>query len=77
MRNRVRQAFDRVPSLVAFTFDKDLDLAEVEITPCPKGNWGDEIYGAVDLELSDLVEELEDEQASELLRGRTFVRTVH
>jgi len=57
---RVREAFARVPLLLAVTFDQDLALADVE----------------VDAEISELVAELKHAGASELLRGRTFARAL-
>jgi hypothetical protein len=74
---RVRQAFARLPYLLAFSFDADLAIADVEVNPCPGCDWGDELYEAVDVEIAALVDELENQDAAELLRGRTFARTLH
>ena len=74
---RVRAAFARVPLLLAITFDEDLSLADVEVQPCPGCDWNDEVYIDVDAEVSALVAELRRVGASELLRGRTFARTLH
>ena len=77
IEQRVRQAFERLPLLLAITFDKDLSLADVEVRPCPGCDWADEVYIDVDAEISALVDELKRAGASELLRGRTFARTLH
>ena len=74
---RVRQAFKRLPHLLAFSFDADLGIADVEVSPCAGCEWGDELYEAVDAEIAALVSDLEDDEASDLLRGRTFARTLH
>ena len=77
IESRVRQAFTRVPLLLAVTFDQDLSLADVEVQPCPGCEWSDEVYINVDAEISALVAELKRAGAGELLRGRTFARTLH
>jgi hypothetical protein len=74
---RVRQVFRRLPTLLAFSFDADLGIADVEVSPCAGCEWGDELYEAVDAELAALVSDLEADAASDLLRGRTFARTLH
>ena len=76
IEQRVRQAFARLPLLLAVTFDQDLALADVEVQPCPGCEWHDEVYIDVDAEISALVDELKRVGASELLRGRTFARTL-
>jgi hypothetical protein len=73
---RVREAFARVPLLLAVTFDQDPALADVEVQPCPRGDWSDEVYIEVDAEISELVAELKHAGAGELLRGRTFARAL-
>jgi len=72
----VREAFARLPLLLGVTFDQDLSLADVEVQPCPGCDWSDEVYIDVDAEISALVAELKHAGASELLRGRTFARTL-
>ena len=74
---RVRQAFTRLPYLLGFSFDADLGIADVEVSPCAGCEWGDELYEAVDAEIAALVSDLENDEASDLLRGRTFARTLH
>ena len=76
IEQRVREAFARLPLLLAVTFDQDLSLADVEVQPCPGCDWSDEVYGDVDAEISALIAELRRAGASELLRGRTFARTL-
>lgn len=76
IEHRVREAFARLPLLLAVTFDQDLALADVEVQPCPGCEWHDEVYIDVDAEISALVDELKRVGASELLRGRTFARTL-
>src|SRR5690348_11578897 len=76
IESRVREAFARVPLLLAVTFDQDLSLADVEVQPCPGCDWSDQVYVDVDAEISALVTELKRAGASELLRGRTFARTL-
>ncbi|HET7362569.1 MAG TPA: hypothetical protein VFJ70_03250 [Burkholderiales bacterium] len=77
IEQRVREAFARLPLLLAITFDKNLSLADVEVQPCPGCDWAEEVYIDVDAEISALVDELKRAGATELLRGRTFARTVH
>ena len=76
IERRLRQAFARLPLLLSVTFDQDLSLADVEMQPCPGSDWSDEVYSDVDAEISALVAELQHAGASELLRGRTFARTL-
>ena len=76
IESRLRQAFARLPLLLGVTFDQDLSLADVEIEPCPGCDWSDDVYGEVDAEISELIAELKHAGASELLRGRTFARTL-
>src|SRR5438105_9119735 len=76
IEQRVREAFARLPLLLGVTFDQDLSLADVEIQPCPGCDWSDDVYGEVDAEISELIAELKHAGASELLRGRTFARTL-
>ena len=72
----MREAFARLPLLLGVTFDQDLSLADVEMQPCRGSDWSDEVYSDVDAEISALVAELQHAGASELLRGRTFARTL-
>ena len=76
IEQRVREAFARVPLLLAVTFDQDLSLADIEVQPCPGCDWSDEVYLGVDAEITALLDELKRAGASELLRGRTFARAL-
>jgi hypothetical protein len=76
IEQRVREAFARLPLLLGVTFDQDLSLADVELQPCPGCDWNDEVYVDVDTEISALIAEVERAGGSELLRGRTFARTL-
>ena len=74
---RLREAFARVPLLLAVTFDQDLSLADVEVQPCPGCDWSDEVYRDVDAEIAELIAEMKQAGLSEQLRGRTFARALH
>ena len=75
---RVRRTFQRLPHLIAFTLDRELALADVEVVRTwPGHQWSEEVFSAIDDELSALVAELQGEDVTELLRGRTFARTLH
>lgn len=74
---RVREAFARLPLLLAVTFDQDLSLADVEVQPCPGCDWSDDVYRDVDAEIAELVAEMKQAGLSEKLRGRTFARALH
>ena len=74
---RVREVFRRLPLLLGFSLEQDLSIADIEMQVCPGCDWGDDVYGEVDAELSALLAELEQDDAAELLRGRTFARTLH
>jgi hypothetical protein len=74
---RVRELFRRLPLLVGFSLDAELSLADVELESCPGCQWSDEVYSTLDDEISALVAELEQNEAAELLRGRTFARMLH
>ena len=73
---RVRQAFQRLPHLIAFTLDRELALADVEVRTWPGHQWSEEAFSAIDDEIADLVAELQGEDV-DVLRGRTFARTLH
>jgi hypothetical protein len=71
--------FRRWPSLVGFsvqesqTFPADLVIADVETDPWPAQPR--ELEGEIAVALLDLMDE--EPAARELLRGRTFARTLH
>jgi hypothetical protein len=71
---RVREAFRRQPLLLAFSFDHQLEIAEIQVDTWPGCRWGNEVYGEIGEEICALVADLENAQAVELLRGRTFAR---
>jgi len=77
MDERVRQAFGRLPLLEAFSFDPQLEIADIELRAWPGTRWGDDVYAEVGDEISALLADLESAQAADLLRGRTFARTLH
>ena len=74
---RIHELFERLPLLMAFSLDQDLAGAEVELLGWPGLQWGDQVYREINEEIWALVADAEDEGANELLRGRTFARTVH
>jgi hypothetical protein len=73
----VREAFARLPLLLAVRFDEDLSLADVEVQPCLGCDWSDEVYRDVDTEIAELIAEMKQAGVSEQLRGRTFARALH
>jgi len=73
---RVAVLFGRCPALCGFSVDEgDAVLLDLTCYPTPDQDRAEVILG----EVSQMVFELVDEQpeAAELLRGRTFARTVH
>ena len=72
----MRQTFARLPLLLGVTYHEDLSLADVAMQPCPGSDWSDAVYSDIDNEISALVAEVEHAGATELLRGRTFARTL-
>ena len=77
INNRVREAFLRLPLLLGFSLDTDLAIGDIEVHACPGCEGSVNVYRAIDAEITALVEELAREAALELLRGRTFARTLH
>jgi hypothetical protein len=73
---RVREVFRRLPLLLGFSLDHDLWIADVEAHTWPCCDWSDAVYGEMDAAIAELVAEMEDDGADELLRGRTFARTL-
>ncbi len=71
---RVDALFRRCPTLCGFSMQED-DLLDLTCHPLPDRERAELILG----EISQMLVELADEQpeAAELLRGRTFARTVH
>lgn len=75
--DRVRELFRRLPLLLGFSLDPDLSLADVEVPMWPGCYWGADVYAELDDRIAELVAEIEDNGAAELLRGRTFARSLH
>lgn len=84
----VAELFERLPALVGFSvqqldappaepahmqLENELVLADVETFPWPGQRA--ELLGEIALPLLELIDE--EPEARELLRGRTFVRTLH
>ena len=74
---RVREVFQRLPVLDSFSLDDELWLCDLEVRSWPGCEWDDVVYGEIGAALSELLAEVQDEGAHELLRGRTFARTLH
>jgi hypothetical protein len=72
------QLFSRCPELSGFSVRgdaEDLFVSDVGIAPRLSAEQYGEIYQDIALTLSELLEERPE--AGELLRGRTFARTLH
>jgi hypothetical protein len=76
INDRVRGVFERLPLLVGFSLDANLTLADLEVHTWPGGAWPLEVYAEIDGEISALVAEFAGDEASALLRGRTFARSL-
>lgn len=76
MEARVRETFERLPLLEGFTFDQQLELADLELRTCPGCHWSEAVYGDIGDEIASLVSDFQYAEAAELLRGRTFARTL-
>lgn len=76
VEDRVREVFQRLPLLDGFSLDDDLCLCDLEVRSWPDCDWGDAVYGEIGAAITKLVAEADDEGANELLRGRTFARTL-
>jgi hypothetical protein len=73
---RVREVFQRLPLLDGFSLDDDLWLCDLEVRAWPGCEWGDPVYREIGAAIAELIAEVEDEGANELLRGRSFARTL-
>jgi hypothetical protein len=71
----VHQLFQRLPMLSAFWLRPDLKVAELSVFTWPGYTAGRDLYEEVMQSLVDLAEELPE--TGQLMRGRTFARTVH
>lgn len=74
---RIQALFRRLPLLEAFSLDEDLATAEVELRGWPGLKWDEEVYREVNEEIWELVADAEEDGANDLLRGRTFARSLH
>jgi len=74
---RVQQLFGRCPEMCAFSVEMGGQPAVLDLTcyPAPAAARMEVIHGEVSGMLSELAEE--EPEVAELLRGRTFARTVH
>jgi hypothetical protein len=73
---RIREVFKRVPLLLGFSLDSELCISDVEVGTWPGCDWSDRVCGEIGAAIDELVARIEDEGASELLRGRTFARAL-
>lgn len=71
---RIEALFRRLPMLSGFVVEDDLLLSDVAISAWPGYSAGAELYGEIAHTLAEVVDERPE--ALELLRGRTFARTL-
>ena len=71
----VRQLFQRLPMLSGFWLRPDLKVAELSVFTWPGYTAGRDLYDQVTESLVQLADECPE--AVQLMRGRTFARTVH
>ena len=71
----LHELFQRLPMLSGFWLGPDLELAELSVFDWSGYEPGRHLYEEVMQSLVDLAEERPE--AVQLLRGRTFARTVH
>lgn len=76
VEQRVDEMFRRLPLLLGFSLDEDLSLADLEVDGWPGERYGDGVYAQIDDEIAELISELDDAGAAELLRSRTFARSL-
>ena len=71
------ELFRRIPLLLGFSIDEDLAIAGVEVHTWPGLEWGEDFHEEVQAEISAALADvmIEQEDAAELLRGRTLART--
>jgi hypothetical protein len=74
LRARIDALFRRLPMLCGFAVEEDLLITEVAVSAWPGHTPGPDLYK----DIADVLAELADESpdALELLRGRTFARTL-
>ncbi len=77
VEERLQLLFSRCPELSGFAVrgEEELFISDVGIAPRLSAEQYREIFRDITTTLSDLLEERPE--ACELLRGRTFARTVH
>jgi hypothetical protein len=75
---RTSELFERLWPLLGFSFDQDLTAVEVELQRWPGHAWSREMYDEVEALISELATELvaNQPQSVDLLRGRTFARSL-
>jgi hypothetical protein len=71
----VRQLFQRLPMLSGFWLGRDLKVGELSVVTWPGYTAGRDLYDQVTEGFVQLAEECPE--AVQLMRGRTFARTVH
>ena len=75
VEEHVHALFRRLPMLSGFSLRHDLEFADVVVHSWPGYTASAEFYQELVQALADLAEERPD--AVELLRGRTFARSLH
>ena len=70
----VAQVFDRLPALVGFSVGLDPELVLADVETFPRFAQREDLMGEIAIPLLELIEE--QPEAGEVLRGRTFVRTL-
>jgi hypothetical protein len=73
---QVREVFSRLPLLHGFSLDNHLCLCDLEVHAWPGCEWGDPVYGEIGAAITELIVVLEASGANDLLRGRTFARSL-
>ncbi len=71
----VAQVFDRLPALVGFSVAAEPELALADVETFPRFAQREDLMGEIAIPLLELMDE--QPAAGELLRGRTFVRSLH
>lgn len=78
LEERLQSLFARFPELSGFAVRGDAEeliVSDVGISPRPSAEQYGEIFQDIAATLSELLDE--QPEAGELLRGRTFARTLH
>ena len=76
---RTQELFDRLPTVLGFSFDEALSGVDVELQRWSGHTWSSEVYDEVEALVVEFASELAAEvpHGGELLRGRTFARNIH